>query len=147
MTVVIDANILIAFGLADEPLHTQASQILSAWRTTSTVLAAPRLFRSEITAVIRKAVYLERISHEQGRLMLSQLLVYPVELYEDNGLLTTAYELAHRFNRPRAYDAQYLALAERLSCDFWTADERMFNAIKDNFPNIRWLGSWNTEIE
>jgi predicted nucleic acid-binding protein len=147
MTVVIDANILIAFGLADEPLHTQASQILSAWRTTSTVLAAPRLFRSEITAVIRKAVYLERISYEQGRLMLSQLLVYPVELYEDNGLLTTAYELAHRFNRPRAYDAQYLALAERLSCDFWTADERMFNAIKDNFPNIRWLGSWNTEIE
>jgi predicted nucleic acid-binding protein len=113
MTVVIDANILIAFGLADEPLHTQARQILTGWHTMGTLLVAPRLFRSEITAVIRKAVYLERIPHEQGRLMLSQLLVYPVEFHEDDALLKTAYELAHRFNRPRAYDAQYLALAMR----------------------------------
>jgi len=54
--------------------------------------------------------------------MLSQLLVYPVEYHEDDALLKTAFELAHRFNRPRAYDAQYLALATRLSCDFCTAD-------------------------
>lgn len=147
MTVVIDANILIAFGLADDPLHSQAKQILSAWKSTPTTLAAPRLFRSEITAVIRKAVYLERISHEQGRLMLSQLLVYPVEYYEDDELLKMAYELAYRFNRPRAYDAQYLALAKQLSCDFWTADERLINAIEDQFPNIRWLGNWNAEEE
>ena len=145
MTVVIDANILIAFGLADEPLHTQARQILTGWRNTGTLLVAPQLFRSEITAVIRKAVYLERISHEQGGSMLSQLLVYPVEFHEDDALLKTAYELAHRFNRPRAYDAQYLALAMRLSCAFWTADERMFNAIKEKFPTIRWLGNWSAE--
>ena len=37
MTVVVDANILIAFGLADEPLHTQASQIrwLGDWHEIS----------------------------------------------------------------------------------------------------------------
>ncbi len=51
MSVVIDANILIAFGLADEPLHTQAKQILSAWWTTKEQLTTPRLFRSEIAAV------------------------------------------------------------------------------------------------
>jgi len=147
MTVVIDADILIAFGLADEPLHTQARQILIGWRTTGTLLAAPRLLRSEITAVIRKAVYLERLSYEQGRSMLSQLLVYPVEYHEDDALLKTAFELAHRFNRPRAYDAQYLALATRLSCDFWTADERMYNAIKEKFPAVRWLGSWSAAEE
>ena len=44
MTVVVDANILIAFGLADEPLHTQAKQVLSAWQTTNEHLTAPRLF-------------------------------------------------------------------------------------------------------
>jgi predicted nucleic acid-binding protein len=33
MTVVVDANILIAFGLADEPLHAQAHWVLTAWRT------------------------------------------------------------------------------------------------------------------
>lgn len=142
MTVVIDANILVAFGLSDEPLHTQAHQILSIWQSSQTVLAAPRLFRSEITAVMRKAVYQARITHEQGRSLLAQFLAYPVDFHEDDALLKTAYELAERFKRPRAYDAQYLALAQRLACPFWTADERLFNAVQDQFPNIRWLGDW-----
>jgi len=145
MTIVLDANILIAFGLSDEPLHTQANQILSAWQKSETSLVAPRLFRSEITAVMRKVVFQGRITHEQGRKLLAQLLAYPVELHEDDALLKTAYELAETFNRPRAYDAQYLALAQRLSYEFWTADERMFNAIQNEFPNIRWLGDWKAE--
>jgi predicted nucleic acid-binding protein len=141
MTVVVDSNILIAFGLSDEPLHTQANQTLAAWKAAGTPLAAPRLFRSEITAVVRKVVYQQRITHEQGREMLARLLLYPVDFHEDDALLKSAYELADEFNRPRAYDAQYLALAKRLSCEFWTADERMFNAVKDRFPDIRWLGN------
>ena len=145
MTVVIDSNILIAFGLADELLHTQANQILAAWQSTRTPLAAPRLFRSEITAVVRKVVYQKRITHEQGREMLARFLLYPVEFHEDDALMKAAYELSGEFNRPRAYDAQYMALAKRLSCEFWTADERMFNAVKDRFSGIKWLGNWNTE--
>ena len=93
MTVVVDANILIAFGLADEPLHTQAHRILSAWQTSGERLTAPRLFRSEITAVVRKAVYQERITPEQGRTMLAQLLIDQVDFHEDDGLLKEAYEL------------------------------------------------------
>lgn len=142
MTVVIDANILIAFGLADEPLHTQANQVLSAWQATHEHLTAPRLFRSEITAVIRKAVYQQRITVEQGRAMLWQLLAYPVDFHEDDALLKEAYELAVRFNRPRAYDTQYMALAQRLNCDFWTADERLANSTQGQFAHIHWLGSW-----
>jgi predicted nucleic acid-binding protein len=142
MTVVVDANILIAFALADEPLHTQANQILSAWQGTQESLAAPHLFRSEITAVVRKVVYQERMTPEQGRVVLAQLLLFPMEFHEDNALLTEAYELAVRFNRPRAYDTQYIALAERLQCDFWTADERLVNGIQDQLSRIRWLGNW-----
>jgi len=94
---------------------------------------------------VRKVVYQERITHEQGRAMLAQLLLYPVEFHEDDALLEAAFDLANRFNRPRAYDAQYLALAEPLSCDFWTADERMFNALKDRFSPIHWLGNWGAD--
>ena len=146
MSVVIDANILIAFGLADEPLHTQANRILSAWQTTKEQLIAPRLFRSEITAVVRKAVYQQRMTPEQGRAMLSQLLAYPVEFHEDTDLLKEAYDLAVRFNRPRAYDTQYMALAERLDCEFWTADERLVNSTQVQFNRIRWLGNWNVAL-
>jgi predicted nucleic acid-binding protein len=57
MTTVVDANILIAFALADEPLFSQATLLLSHWQSTKEPLVAPRLFRSEITAVVRKVVY------------------------------------------------------------------------------------------
>ncbi len=140
MTLVVDANILIAFGLADEPLHMQANQMLSVWRTPGERLTAPRLFRSEITAVVRKAVYQQRLTPEQGRSMLAQLLLYPVEFYEDDGLLKEAYDLAVRFNHPRAYDTQYMALAEQLDFEFWTADERLVNSTQGQFNRIRWLG-------
>ena len=145
MTIVVDANILISVGISDEPLHTQAEQIVQMWRASNINLAAPRLFRSEITAVVRKAVFLDRITHEYGRIFLSEFLAYPITFYDDDALLTSAYELANRFNRPRAYDAQYLALAARLACEFWTADERLYNAVRDGFAGIRWLGHWRVE--
>jgi len=142
MTVVVDSSILIAFTLSDEPLYTKAHQSLSTWETTKTRLIAPRLFRSEITAVMRKAVYQRRISHEQGRFLLSRLLSHPIEFVEDDELLTAAYNLAERFNRPRAYDSQYLALAERYDCEFWTADATLVNGIQAHFNHIRWLGNF-----
>lgn len=142
----VDANILIALGLADEPLHTQASQLLAAWQAAKETLIAPCLFRSEVTAVVRKVVYQERLTPEQGRLLLAQFLAYPVDFHEDIDLLKAAYELAVRFNRPRAYDSQYLALAERFSCDFWTADERLFRAVQSSLSSVKWLGNFQAEL-
>jgi predicted nucleic acid-binding protein len=43
--------------------------------------------------------------------------------------------------QPR-YDAHYLALAEMMEGEFRTADERLYNAVRDDFPNIRWLGDY-----
>lgn len=34
----------------------------------------------------------------------------------------------------------YLALTEIVGGEFWTADERLYNAIREAFPVIRWLG-------
>lgn len=76
---------------------------------------------------------------EEGLRARDSLLNYPIRLHLDDSLLKRGYELATEYNRPTAYDAQYLALAERLACDFWTADERMFNAVKDRFPSIHWI--------
>jgi predicted nucleic acid-binding protein len=97
--------------------------------------------RYEVVAVSRKAVYQGRVTSEEGLRARDRLLSYPIELYFDDDLLKRSYELATAYNRPTAYDAQYLALAERLECAFWTADERLFNAVKDRSSHIRWLGN------
>ena len=41
----------------------------------------------------------------------------------------SAFAWTRRLNRAAAYDSFYLALAEGLQCDLWTADRRLFNAV------------------
>ena len=72
------------------------------------------------------------------------LLQTPFEFYEDDSLLLDAYEIAGRFNLPRSYDAQYLALAERLACDFWTADRTLVNSLQTGFSRAHWLGNFSS---
>jgi predicted nucleic acid-binding protein len=38
-----------------------------------------------------------------------------------------------------AYDVHYLALAELLGCELWTADEKFFNSVKKKKPQVRLL--------
>lgn len=139
--IVLDSGIFIA-SVFPETLTPQAKQFIQQLQTDRITFHAPTLLRYEVIAVARKAVYQGRVTVEEGFRSRNQLLSYPITLHFDDDLLKRGYELAAEYNRPTAYDSQYLAVAERLSCDFWTADERMFNAVKDRFPSIRWLGNW-----
>ncbi|MDQ6693713.1 MAG: type II toxin-antitoxin system VapC family toxin, partial [Chloroflexota bacterium] len=48
--------------------------------------------------------------------------------------------LAKQFDRPRAYDTAYLAVAQMYGCELWTADEKLYNAVGGQLPWVRWLG-------
>ena len=138
--VILDSGVFIA-SLFLETLTSQAKQLIRQLEAQHSVLHAPTLLRYEFVAVSRKAVFKQRVSPQEGERIRDALLSYPVTLHFDDALLKRGHALATRFNRPTAYDAQYLALAERLSCDFWTADERLFNAVERELPHVRWLGS------
>jgi hypothetical protein len=60
-----------------------------------------------------------------------------VKLLYPEGLHERAWEMANRFHRPQAYDGHYLALAEMLGCELWMADERLYNAVKDELPWVK----------
>jgi len=70
--------------------------------------------------------------------------VIPIRQVAGAGMMR-AFELAARFRRPAAYDAHYLALADYLECPLWTADQRLYNAVRADFPRIRWLGDYRAE--
>jgi predicted nucleic acid-binding protein len=48
--------------------------------------------------------------------------------------------MADRLGCLATYDTHYLVLAEYLACEFWTADERLANAVRGELPWVRWLG-------
>jgi predicted nucleic acid-binding protein len=47
-----------------------------------------------------------------------------------------------RLNRAAAYDSFYLALAERLGCNLWTADRRLWQAVSAGW--VRLVGEGQT---
>ncbi len=65
-----------------------------------------------------------------------------VQLMQPPGLHRRAWELARHFGRPAAYDAHYLALAEMKGCPLWTADKRLFNAVRAELDWVHWLGNY-----
>ena len=55
-----------------------------------------------------------------------------------------ALELASRLNQGAICDAHYLALAETLDCELWTADDKFFRAASPVAENVRWIGEFVT---
>jgi len=50
-------------------------------------------------------------------------------------------EWAGRLNQSRAYDAFYMALAEELGAEFWTADQRLARAAQQaGVTWTHWIG-------
>jgi predicted nucleic acid-binding protein len=47
--------------------------------------------------------------------------------------------LADDYKLPAAYDGYYVALAENLGCDLWTADERLLRRLSGRAPFVKAL--------
>lgn len=139
--VVIDSSLVVAY-LLPEALSPHAKVLLQTWQVADFKLAAPALLQYEVVAVFRKQVYRGLLTPADALSARDTFLALlpSVQLVVDADLLRRGYELAAQLNRPTAYDSQYLAVAERLGCEFWTADERLWNATRQHLAWVRWLG-------
>lgn len=137
---VIDTGILVALLVERDMFHKGATELLREWRDRKEVLLAPRLIQSEVVSIIRRYVYLRDITFEVGEATFETFLNFDIQLTHDDDLLRSSLLLAHQFDMPRAYDTQYLALAQRLNCDFWTTDKKLYLAVVARFPRIHLLG-------
>jgi predicted nucleic acid-binding protein len=108
------------------------------WSGSATRLVVPPQFFAELTSVLRNLVYRKLLTPGEGDAALAAALSYRVHQIQPAELQERAWALAKQFNRPTAYDAQYLAVAQIEGCDLWTADRRLVNAT--GVPWVRWLG-------
>ena len=129
----IDNSVVIPF-LVDHPLSVAAQALWGLWRQEQRKLVAPILLRYEITNVLYRYFLKGLLSEETARFALHSGLVLPITFYQDELSHIQACTIAGQFALPAAYDAHYLALAQRLDADFWTADRRLFNAVHEALP-------------
>ena len=139
--VCVDASLPLQFLLGDT--WSDASAVIwREWTEAGLEIAAPPLFRAEVTSVVRERVYRNEFSRAEGDAALSISLGWPVTISaESTNLQRRAFAFASQYNRPKAYDAQYLALAEILGCELWTADERLYNTVGKDLPWVKWIGA------
>jgi len=126
--------------VVEEPYSPQARGLWRTWQNEGREIVAPPLLRYEVTAVLRKYVARGFRTAEESWQAIVRVLAFDIQYQEPPNFHLQALDLANRLGRPSAYEPYYLALAEHLACEFWTADERLVNAIQDRLPWVRWLG-------
>ena len=136
---VVDASLVVKW-LVEEDDSEKAEALLDAWTARGIRLAAPSLMPVEVANALHRRVERGEISLLDAVSLMRRLSTYGIALEDPSGIHERAMELANRLRQPAAYDAHYLALAEHLGCDLWTADRRFFNAARDVTENARLLG-------
>ncbi len=138
MPVVVDACLAIKWGVEEEYTE-QALELWDVWQSRNELIVAPPLFRAEVTNVIHRKVRQAEVDPLDASDILGVLLSI-VATEEVEGMYERALSLALRLDQKSAYDTAYLALAEALSCELWTADRRFVRAAGARFPQVRWIG-------
>ncbi len=139
--VCVDSGILLKLLLSEPDSHL-AEALWQTWVRNGVEIIAPFLFPFEVTAVMRKVSYRGLLDPALGEKALKKGLEFDVKLQTFPGIHERAWALATQLNRPTAYDAHYLALAEHVGCAFWTADQRLFNAVGLQLSWVYWLGNF-----
>ena len=117
-----------------------AEMVLESWERQNRRIVAPHFMPFEVASIIYRHVLNESLTLERGTHLIENLLLPQIELIDAVGLHRRAMEWAFRIGQGAAYDSHYLALAEILDCEMWTADGRFYRAASIVESRIRLLG-------
>ncbi len=138
---VIDANIGV-WSIVKGPYLTPRA--IREWFTQQAKIVVPALWVYEVTSVVYQYGRQKAVDPRQA---LSIVLDTPDEIvHSDGALAMAALTWAERLGQAKAYDAFYLALAERLGAEFWTGDRRLYNRARQVGADfVRFLGELRGE--
>lgn len=135
----VDASLVVRFvtSVPDAAIERQ----WRLWREAGLGIVAPALLRYEVANSLHRLARAGASSADDARHALETAFQIPIEYHHDLDLHRAALAIAGRFNLPAAYDAHYLALAEREGIEFWTADRRLANSVGRHMSWVRLIGA------
>jgi len=100
------------------------------WLQEEYELYAPTLWVYEMTSALCKAAFFGLVTPEEVEHSLPLLRDLGIQLVPpDTDQSRRAFAWTRRLNRAAAYDSFYVALAEAMGCELWTADRHLHNAV------------------
>jgi predicted nucleic acid-binding protein len=145
LRVCVDASLVVKLAAQEEDSD-KADALWANWDAQGVAVIAPALLYFEFTSALWRKVQRGLLSAERARQALDTALLLGVETLSPPDLHSVAWDLAAQFHRPAAYDSHYLALAQIAGCDFWTADERLYNSVHPRLPWVHWLGDYQPTL-
>lgn len=105
-------------------------------------IVAPYLLVGEVTSAVYKKCQVGQIRFELGRLLTAMAGQLSVDVVSPPHLPLRAFEIAAQLGLKWIYDAFYVALAEIVGCDLWTADEALYAAAHEAHANVHLLSDY-----
>ncbi|MCY4447780.1 MAG: type II toxin-antitoxin system VapC family toxin [Chloroflexi bacterium] len=143
--VVVDASLAVKW-LLEEEYSDRATALTLLWDEQGIQPIAPFLLPFEVANALHRRVVRGEMEVEAAAGLMQDLMAVGVALTETPDLHRRALELASQLRQGAAYDAHYLALAESLDCELWTADQRFYRAASPSIGNVRWIGEPNALV-
>jgi predicted nucleic acid-binding protein len=136
MKAVIDASVVGASLLVDEPYSDNALKVITKFLSNDLELITTSLLKYEVTSLISKALMTDRIKEKDAYDALARFEMF--NFPEVDVPLGEILKLARSWGRS-TYDAAYMALAQIQQAPLITADKRLFNALKGKFQWLKWV--------
>jgi predicted nucleic acid-binding protein len=142
----VDCSVVVKWKLLSEPHFDEARELFLDWMHGAVRVCASDQMLVELSSALLRAVRQlpPRLSADTAKLTLQEVLELPFTVYRTRGktLLGRAFDIAHQHNQ-RSYDCVYVALAERKRIDFWTGDDRLYNAFHASLPFVRRIADYS----
>ena len=139
-SVCVDASLAIKL-LVDEADSTEALAQWETWVRSGTMIYAPRLFVWECANAVRCAVVQGRLPADEAVDAIQRLTDIDVDLVNVEDDVVHVYRsFVAKYDMPAVYDATYLAAADMLGCELWTADRRLYRTVGHALPWVMPFG-------
>ncbi|MDK2855970.1 MAG: hypothetical protein PWQ86_1183 [Bacillota bacterium] len=149
----LDSSVLIKILVSEEGSEA-AARLLETAVDYGLEVVLPSFAWVEVGSVLRQKIKNEAIStaeaEEAWEIFQSLRLITYLETAEIRQL---AWKIFAEYDLPTFYDAAYLAVTEiaskgsKTKCEFWTADKKLFNAVKASKNYVRLLGQDEIDFE
>jgi predicted nucleic acid-binding protein len=140
--VCVDASLAVKV-VVTESNSDKADALFDEWANAGQQLVAPAFLEVETDSILRQKVVLHReLTAGKAEAAFAKLQALPIQQVSMSEQRQRAWQIAAQCGFATVYDATYLALAELRGCEFWTADERLYNQVKDKLAFVKWPGNY-----
>ncbi|HEY7061000.1 MAG TPA: type II toxin-antitoxin system VapC family toxin [Chloroflexota bacterium] len=142
---VVDASVAVKWVIRENDTPVALALLRDAAAAKRPIAAPPHFYGQVLNAIyqrVRTADPTKQLGEAAAREAIREFLAFSVEAVSPTGLYERAFDVARAHGLPSIYDGLYVALAELLSGDLWTADQRLLQTLGGALGFVRWLGDY-----